>query len=499
MYTPHTPPPLGVLDICRGLTKLDLSYCEIPTAHSLLNLSALVDLRQMRLGCLHGNATLPGSVFSSMTHMHSMNLARIAVEDVHFVSCLSRLHFMDLCNVNGPPASAQAGAYREPLRLLPSIGGGGIGGGGGGGGFAFPASLREYRQFGECIVLDGSVLAPCTQLTKLVLRRTSLAGVESGGASLLSALAGMQELDTLCCADLSRVNWPAPGSVYTALTRSPKLRVLTLSDCAVPLGAWKHALPAAGLPSLRHLISTADGGYSVSHYWEAEHVSRLASCCPGIESLRLWVRSSPPCAELPAFTALTELDLTVNCQRDEPAAVGVCVEHVAGIFELSWLDLRFLLPGNDDARARYDPETETADDAVWAAAMLPLAEAWGLSFCRVRLQRPWQPLNYARVFLKAGEQYDDFPDSSDEAEFGSDDDGDEVGALWCGAWEGRCLLRCGGCVGVDRAGECLGEEQQPVGEQLREACPCGNKVQVLVAPTHLPRHVLPRLLMCCAG
>jgi hypothetical protein len=54
--------------------------------------------------------------------------------------------------------------------------------------------------------------------------------------------------------------WPPPSAAYAALTASSELQELSLTNCQLPAGVWRHAIPAGRfLPQLRSLYACCEG------------------------------------------------------------------------------------------------------------------------------------------------------------------------------------------------------------------------------------------------
>lgn len=261
----------GVVDICTGLTRLELSSCCVvaPGGDSaLISLSELVHLQHLSLESVYKqradgggrvHATFPGHILpclQSLTHLRVLETGCDA--GMHHVSFLSKLSVLDIACNQGPDAQL-------PLRLAPDIAPGAEP-------FALPASLHELF-VGEGVLLDASLLSSATQLKELHLIE---AGVEDGpdqsdGSALLAAVANLQELETLHLERMFDVEWPAPCAAYGAFTASSKLTSLAVQGFGLPVVAWEHVFPPTRhLPALAHFSPCKDGddpgcwGYSYS-------------------------------------------------------------------------------------------------------------------------------------------------------------------------------------------------------------------------------------------
>jgi hypothetical protein len=117
--------------------------------------------------------------------------------------------------------------------------------------------------------------------------------------------------------DLESAEDLPPAAAYSALTASSKLHHLWVEACTVPLGVWEHIFPAGmQLPHLRILDINVEEILHYESYPEdrlqdlpaaAPEGSRLASCCPGLQSLRL---ALPKEEELPGGAEALLLQLT---------------------------------------------------------------------------------------------------------------------------------------------------------------------------------------------
>jgi hypothetical protein len=147
----------------------------------------------------------------------------------------------------------------------------------------------------KCLVFSGGVevepeaLAGKTQLQHLDLDLNyTVLGAAAEVAQLLSHIQQLQELTHLRLPHLRADGEGAPpAAAYSALTASSKLQHLDITDCRVAAGIWEHLFPAGRqLPHLRSL--------NIAHVQEPNRViaimpegSRLASCCPSLQTLDL--------------------------------------------------------------------------------------------------------------------------------------------------------------------------------------------------------------------
>jgi hypothetical protein len=120
-------------------------------------------------------------------------------------------------------------------------------------------------------------------------------GVISQGdvQQLLSHLQALQQLTylsargTLVAFD---VDGDPPAAPYSAVTANSKLQHLDISDCTLPAGVWQHLFPTGR--QLPHLTSLNISAVKQPDRSAAAPVgTRLASCCPGLQTLDLgWLK-----------------------------------------------------------------------------------------------------------------------------------------------------------------------------------------------------------------
>jgi hypothetical protein len=133
--------------------------------------------------------------------------------------------------------------------------------------------------------LQPGALAGNTQLQHLQVTLCSLSGKAE---ALLSHLQPLQQLTNLCLSYSCqfRADGP-PAAACAALTASSRLQQLDLSGCQLPAGAWQHLFPAGRqLPQLQSLdvslVKQPTSGYAA-----IPDISRLVSCCPSLQCLKL--------------------------------------------------------------------------------------------------------------------------------------------------------------------------------------------------------------------
>jgi hypothetical protein len=147
------------------------------------------------------------------------------------------------------------------------------------------------------VLFDSGVLAGKTRLHHFSLPQGRITGGAAGVAQLLSGLQHMQQLTHLVLTNawdavmrgtpLQQHEGHSPAAAFSALTASSKLQLLDISRCTLPVGAWQHMFPVGRqLPHLLSLdiswVEDQSGGDA-----DAPEGSRLASCCPSLQSLHM--------------------------------------------------------------------------------------------------------------------------------------------------------------------------------------------------------------------
>ena len=162
---------------------------------------------------------------------------------------------------------------------------------------------------------EPGILAGKTRLQHFEGVGNVIGGGPAGVEGLLSHLAQLQQLTHLRWS-FSAPDLPAPAA-YSALTASSKLQHLDVRVSWLPADAWQHIFPAGReLPNLQVL----DVGYTYhpGPGWHrapvpaaAPEVSRLVSCCPGLQSLRAagLRHNRALLAPLAGLSGLTQLEL----------------------------------------------------------------------------------------------------------------------------------------------------------------------------------------------
>jgi hypothetical protein len=155
-----------------------------------------------------------------------------------------------------------------------------------------PASMLSGMHQLRCLsvgnaVFEPGALAGKTKLQHLALTSCRLSsGAAAGAAALLSHLQHMQQLTHLNLHN-TLYGHHIPATAYLALTASSKLQHLNIGWCKLPADAWQHMFPTGRqLPQLQHLdiwqVRQPSGAPA-----SAPEASRLLSCCPSLQRLRL--------------------------------------------------------------------------------------------------------------------------------------------------------------------------------------------------------------------
>jgi hypothetical protein len=171
---------------------------------------------------------------------------------------------------------------------------------------------------GECVILEPDVLAGKTQLQRLELLDCRMNGGLVGTARLMLNLQYLGQLTYLSLHNcVSRREPSLAAAAFSALTASSKLQHLGVKWCMLPVDAWQHMFPVGRqLPHLTELSLEFDSPPTHQHTTPAG--SRLVSCCPRLQSLRLWgLRCGGELlAPLTGLSSLQELSLNPPQEDD---------------------------------------------------------------------------------------------------------------------------------------------------------------------------------------
>jgi hypothetical protein len=178
----------------------------------------------------------------------------------------------------------------------------------------------------SCGLETSRLLCMTTGLTNLHLGEVTLdpGQVQQDGESataqllqLLARLCSLRELRLHMVAD----KWPRQLSLYSALTASSDLQVLSVRDCDIPGAAWAHAFPAGRkLPCLLEFAALREDDWEPQELFSVDStvLDRLVSCAPALGKLQIATYQGASLAPLESLTALTAL--TIAPVAASPAA-----------------------------------------------------------------------------------------------------------------------------------------------------------------------------------
>lgn len=98
----------GVFAGCASLTRLQLTFCQVPNNSDLLNVSVLVQLQELQLhhialppvpGEPFSYAVFPGTLLPSLGRLTCLRLSFVRAQDLHHVSALSSLAVLSLSSL----------------------------------------------------------------------------------------------------------------------------------------------------------------------------------------------------------------------------------------------------------------------------------------------------------------------------------------------------------------------------------------------------------------
>jgi hypothetical protein len=280
----------GVVQGCTKLTRLELWSDIIDSTGSAVldgNLSSLVNLQSFELGPERGHPAL-SSAFPFWQRLTFLRVHSLSFDDVGELGQLTNLlelHLkVDSDVVVGP-------------RSVPTL--------------SFPESLTKLSLLSG--VEAGMLSLVPTGLQDLFVKCV-VEGPVQGPGSLLSGMARLQQLTSLCIHPYSQLDWPAPGHTYAALTASTNLVVFRLLNAMLPGCVWPFVFPATC--KLLHLTClhvdhlAGYGAPAAPSAWGAADVASLISCCPNLcEIYDIPMQHGRHVSELHKLTALTSLSV----------------------------------------------------------------------------------------------------------------------------------------------------------------------------------------------
>jgi hypothetical protein len=198
-------------------------------------------------------------------------------------------------------------------------------------------AIHDSRKY-NMVVVEPGVLSGETLLQHSELHngRADDADDAAGELQLLSDLGTLQQLTYLALRG-SLHHRTEPGALqaaaYSVLTASSKLQHLDISGCTVAADLWQHVLPARRqLLQLRSLdisdvkqFDSDPQGQRALYHAAAPEVTRLVSCCPGLQSLsllHLQGSSTELLGPLRQLSGLQQVKLDESCQYYQRLPMG---------------------------------------------------------------------------------------------------------------------------------------------------------------------------------
>jgi hypothetical protein len=337
---------LGAAAVVARLKQLTLSYCMLLDGDRGLSaaLALLPGLEHLCIDCVYtppvsrrNTQTLHlslGDWLPSMRQLTSLKLWDVQLSttddgtaDLRHLSALTRLADLRLL---------PAGPYKITTGTLPAT-----------------QCLTLLQLSGYPYSFSPAALLCMTKLQHLQLmpRFQDMHSARGTFADqLLAEPQYLQELQHLTCLILSYSRAePLPAAkAYSFLTASTNLQHLDVSGCCLPAGVWDHMFPAGRqLLQLRVLdisqvTHPGDHGENSTAAAAAPEGSHLASCCPGLQTLRMYRLRyhSESLAALSGLNSLHTLSLQV-CSRGVSGA-GLQLFSCCQLLQLNWWLLHFL-------------------------------------------------------------------------------------------------------------------------------------------------------------
>jgi hypothetical protein len=205
----------------------------------------------------------------------------------------------------------------------------------------FSASLEKLR-LGSPVEAEILLAVP-TGLKDLSFH-CAVEGPEEGPGSLLSCMAGVQNLTQLhLYVAQEGVDLPPPGPAYSALTASSNMVELCVNGNGLPAGVWPFMIPVAHtLPHLTHFGAPFAYGCNepVLHgAWGAADVACLVKCCPNLRKIEeMAMQYGSHVSQLHKLTALTKLELNYGAAPD-PSVVEETMHSLVALTQLQGLSV----------------------------------------------------------------------------------------------------------------------------------------------------------------
>jgi hypothetical protein len=316
----------GVLGLGAALKQLQVDGCMLLDGVEGLTaaLTLLPGLEHLSIvdNSNSGGLDVPSDVLRGLPHLRFLEVTWCELEDpdsLQHLQAMTGLQDLRLGIVSGYIESLSS--YCVKVSMLS--------------GLKHLTRLQLFHALGRAMLLEPGALTGHTQLQHLTVSGCSY--FQEGEAEAGELLSHLQKMQQLTYLDLgsegaSHQEPSVPVAAYSALTASSKLQHLDISCCMLPADAWQHIFPAGRqLPHLQTLIINQvrhPSGAAV-----APEVSRLISCCPGLQTLLMAYMqySSELLAPLVGLSSLSELSLR---PADDSPEFGQGMEVVS---QLTWL------------------------------------------------------------------------------------------------------------------------------------------------------------------
>jgi len=310
----------GVLQAATQLTHLQLDNCYVLDGDAGLEagLAAVTGLQHLRCNDLEDDAStlvrFPVAVLLQLLQLTHLTVAGMAQGDsavAQHVHCLPALQDLALTWTSAETVTAQALSSLQQLTLLDLC-------------FASIGTSSCY--------LEPGALAGKARLRSLSQHRMLCPGGAVGVAALLCELQQLTQLTHLHLSNSLKFQACVPSAAaYSALTASSALQYLNLRECSLPDGVWEHIFSAdRSLPSLQAL----DLAYVCDDArLKTCDVTRLVSCCPGLQQLDI-AGTKQPAEQLEPLRELHSLQGLVVSAVDDTG-----VEFLAQLTSLQRLHM----------------------------------------------------------------------------------------------------------------------------------------------------------------
>lgn len=250
----------GLLDVCKGLTRLRIDSCKLlktgdtQALSSIIALEHLADLQLVSVWQRSPTAwnhmqrvTLPDAVLLCLSQLTCLHLLNVDLEQWH-IGGLSKLSVLHLDSVNCVKCK------HHTIRFAADTAGS----------LVLPPKLHTLH-LGHHIYLGASGLSSALNLTQLHLHRATVVGQVdmSSGDALLSTLAGLPKLEFLALRNVDGVVWPPLSTVsYTSLVPT-RLRLFVFHSTSsvrapsVPSETWVQVFRRPGPLALQSFCDSS--------------------------------------------------------------------------------------------------------------------------------------------------------------------------------------------------------------------------------------------------